>query len=196
MRRTCSATRPVRSDDSRADRDVGDGAYTAQAVVTRTGFRLVGVAGMVLAGLACLLLTQVSVDGSYFEDIFLGLLVLVTGLGAAFVASQIAALAGVAEEESGLAAGLVDSSFNIGGAPRDRDPLHCCRVTRRRCVERWRSRGRAERDDRGLPDGVRRLGWPCRARRSAGCASLPTAARERSDKQFNVRSIDEEDGVI
>ena len=51
-------------------------AYTAQAVVTRTGFRLVGVAGMVLVGAACLLLTQVSVDGSYFEDIFLGLLVL------------------------------------------------------------------------------------------------------------------------
>jgi EmrB/QacA subfamily drug resistance transporter len=92
------------------------GAYTAQAVVTRTGFRRVGVSGMVLVGAGCLLLTQVSVDGSYFEDIFLGLLVFGTGLGAAFVASQIAALAGVAEEESGLAAGLVDSSFNIGGA--------------------------------------------------------------------------------
>jgi MFS family permease len=92
------------------------GAYAAQAVVTRTGFRRVGVAGMVLVAAACLLLTQVSADGSYFEDIFLGLLVFGTGLGAAFVASQIAALAGVAEGESGLAAGLVDSSFNIGGA--------------------------------------------------------------------------------
>ena len=38
------------------------------------------------------------------------------GLGAAFVSSQIAALTGVAEEESGLAAGLVDTSFNIGSA--------------------------------------------------------------------------------
>ena len=55
------------------------GAYTAQAVVTRTGSRLVGVAGMVLVASACLLLTQVSVDGSYFEDIFLGLLVLGKG---------------------------------------------------------------------------------------------------------------------
>jgi MFS family permease len=71
---------------------------------------------MVLVGTGCLLLTQVSADGSYFEDIFLGLLVFGTGLGAAFVASQIAALAGIADEESGLAAGLVDSSFNIGGA--------------------------------------------------------------------------------
>jgi MFS family permease len=48
--------------------------------------------------------------------IFLGLLIFGAGLGAAFVASQIAALTDVAERESGLAAGLVDSSFNIGGA--------------------------------------------------------------------------------
>jgi MFS family permease len=92
------------------------GAYTAQAVVTRTGLRRVGAAGMVLIGTACLLFTQVSVDGSYWPGVFFGLLLFGTGLGAAFVASQIAALAGVAEQESGLAAGLVDSSFNIGGA--------------------------------------------------------------------------------
>jgi EmrB/QacA subfamily drug resistance transporter len=92
------------------------GAYTAQAVATRTSFRWVGVAGMALVGTACLLLTRVSVDGSYWPDLFFGLLIFGSGLGAAFVASQIAALAGVAEEESGLAAGLVDSSFNIGGA--------------------------------------------------------------------------------
>jgi EmrB/QacA subfamily drug resistance transporter len=92
------------------------GAYSTQAVVTRTGFRRVGATGMGLIAVACLLLTQVSVQGSYWRDIFLGLLIFGAGLGAAFVASQIAALAGVAEEESGLAAGLVDSSFNIGGA--------------------------------------------------------------------------------
>jgi predicted MFS family arabinose efflux permease len=75
----------------------------------------------------------VSVDGSYFEDIFLGLLVFGTGLGAAFVASQIAALARVAEEESGFAAGLVDSSFNIGGAlgSRSSPPLPCHAPTTR-----------------------------------------------------------------
>ena len=38
------------------------------------------------------------------------------GLGAAFVASQIASLTGVAERESGLAAGLVDSAFHVGSA--------------------------------------------------------------------------------
>jgi MFS family permease len=71
---------------------------------------------MILVGAACLVLAQVSVDGSYFGDLFLGLLLFGGGLGATFVAAQIAGLSGVAEHESGLAAGLVDSSFNIGSA--------------------------------------------------------------------------------
>jgi EmrB/QacA subfamily drug resistance transporter len=92
------------------------GAYSAQATVSRIGLQPVAAAGMLLIGVACLLLTQVSANGSYLDDIFLGLLIFGAGLGAAFVASQIAALTDVAERESGLAAGLVDSSFNIGGA--------------------------------------------------------------------------------
>jgi EmrB/QacA subfamily drug resistance transporter len=92
------------------------GAYSAQGVVSRIGTRPVGAAGMLLIGAACVVLTQVSANGSYLDDVFVGLLIFGAGLGAAFVASQIAALSDVAERESGLAAGLVDSSFNIGGA--------------------------------------------------------------------------------
>jgi Na+/melibiose symporter-like transporter len=92
------------------------GAYSAQAVVTRVGFRGVGAAGMALVGGGCLLLTRVSAGGSYVNDILFGLLLFGAGLGAAFVASQIAALADVPEQDAGLAAGLVDSSFNVGGA--------------------------------------------------------------------------------
>jgi EmrB/QacA subfamily drug resistance transporter len=92
------------------------GAYSAQAVVSRVGPRPVAVTGTVLVGIGCLLLTQVSLNGSYLDDIFLGLLIFGAGLGAVFVAAQIAALYGIAEQESGLAAGLVDSSFNVGGA--------------------------------------------------------------------------------
>jgi EmrB/QacA subfamily drug resistance transporter len=92
------------------------GAVGGQALVTRIGLRPVALTGMSLVGLGCLYLTRVSVEGSYFADVFLGLLVFGLGLGATFVASQIAGLSGVAEQESGLAAGLVDSSFNIGSA--------------------------------------------------------------------------------
>jgi MFS family permease len=92
------------------------GAYGGQAAVTRIGFRLVAATGMVLVGVACLLLTQISVHGSFQDDLLLALLIFGAGLGSAFVASQIAALEGVAEHESGLAAGLVDTSFSMGGA--------------------------------------------------------------------------------
>lgn len=92
------------------------GATGGQALVTRVGLRPVALTGMVLVAAACLALTQVSVEGSYFADLFLGLLLFGVGLGATFVASQIAGLSGVAEPEAGLAAGLVDSSFNIGSA--------------------------------------------------------------------------------
>jgi EmrB/QacA subfamily drug resistance transporter len=92
------------------------GAYSAQAVVTKVGSRPVGATGMLLVAVACVLLAQASAQGSYLDDVFFGLLIFGAGLGAAFVASQIAALTGVEERESGLAAGLVDSSFNIGGA--------------------------------------------------------------------------------
>src|SRR5215213_1445705 len=63
-----------------------------------------------------LLLTQVSVSGSYFSDIFFGLLICGPGIGLAFVSATVAALAGVAEHESGLASGLSKTALQIGGA--------------------------------------------------------------------------------
>jgi hypothetical protein len=67
-------------------------------------------------GLGSLLLTSVSANGSYLGDLFLGLLVFGPGLGAAFVAASIATVAGVDEAEAGLASGLNNASFQIGGA--------------------------------------------------------------------------------
>jgi predicted MFS family arabinose efflux permease len=69
---------------------------------------------MALMGAGSLLLTQASVGGSYFGDIFFALLVFGPGLGLAFVSASIAALAGVAEDESGLASGLSNTAFQIG----------------------------------------------------------------------------------
>jgi MFS family permease len=71
---------------------------------------------MALLGAGSLLLTQVSVGGSYFGDIFFGLLVFGPGVGLTFVTATVAALAGVAEHESGLASGLSNTAFQIGAA--------------------------------------------------------------------------------
>jgi EmrB/QacA subfamily drug resistance transporter len=92
------------------------GSATGQALATRRSIRPIVVVSMVLTGLGCLLLTQVSVGGSYLGDIFFGLLVFGPGLGVGYVAGSIASLAGVAEREAGLASGLNNTSFQIGGA--------------------------------------------------------------------------------
>jgi EmrB/QacA subfamily drug resistance transporter len=92
------------------------GSMSAQALAPRIGFRPVAAAGMVCLGAGSLLLTQVSVGGSYFGDIFLGLLVFGPGIGLAFVTATVAGLAGVAEEESGLASGLSNTAFQMGNA--------------------------------------------------------------------------------
>jgi MFS family permease len=63
-----------------------------------------------------LVLTQVSVHGSYFPDIFVGLLLCGLGIGLAFVTATVAALAGVAEHEAGLASGLSNTALQTGTA--------------------------------------------------------------------------------
>jgi EmrB/QacA subfamily drug resistance transporter len=92
------------------------GSVGGQAIVTQIGPRPVAAAGLALTGAGCLLLTRVSVHGSYLGDIFFALLVFGPGLGATYVAASVAALAGVAERESGLASGLNTAAFQIGGA--------------------------------------------------------------------------------
>jgi EmrB/QacA subfamily drug resistance transporter len=92
------------------------GTISAQAIATRRGVRSVTIAAMALAGLGSLLFSRVSVDGSYLGDLFLGLLILGPGIGAAYVAGSIASLTGVAEADAGLASGLNNASFQIGGA--------------------------------------------------------------------------------
>jgi EmrB/QacA subfamily drug resistance transporter len=92
------------------------GSLVGQAIVLRVGFRPVATAGLTLIGASSLLLTQISVDGTYFGDIFFALLVIGPGIGLTFVTASIAALAGVAEHESGLASGLSNTAFQIGAA--------------------------------------------------------------------------------
>jgi EmrB/QacA subfamily drug resistance transporter len=92
------------------------GAIAGQAAVLKAGFRPVAAAGLALMGAGSLVLTQVSVHGSYFPDIFFGLLLCGLGIGLAFVTATVAALAGVAEHEAGLASGLSNTALQIGTA--------------------------------------------------------------------------------
>ena len=92
------------------------GMIVAQAAVAKVGFRPVAATGMALLAAGSLLLTQASVGGSYFGDLFFGLLVFGLGIGPAFATATIAALAGVPERDAGLASGLSNTAFQLGGA--------------------------------------------------------------------------------
>jgi EmrB/QacA subfamily drug resistance transporter len=88
----------------------------SQAVVTRLGVKPVLTFGLIFLGGGLLYFTQISVDGSYFADVFPGFILAGIGIGCAFVPVSIAALTGVTAREAGLASGLITTSQQIGGA--------------------------------------------------------------------------------
>ena len=88
----------------------------AAQLVTRVGVKPVLVTGMTTLTLGLLYFTQVSVGGSYVGDLLPGFLIIGVGIGFSFVPISIAALAGVAPSEAGLASGLINTSQQIGGA--------------------------------------------------------------------------------
>jgi EmrB/QacA subfamily drug resistance transporter len=92
------------------------GAIAGQAAVGKASFRPVAATGLALMAAGSLVLTQVSAHGSYFPDIFFGLLLCGLGIGLAFVTATVAALTGVAGHEAGLASGLSNTSLQIGTA--------------------------------------------------------------------------------
>jgi MFS family permease len=85
-------------------------------LVTRVGVKPVLVAGMGFLALGLAYFSQVSVGGSYLGDLLPGFLLIAVGMGFSFVPISIAALAGVAPSEAGLASGLINTSQQIGGA--------------------------------------------------------------------------------
>ncbi|MFF4778594.1 MFS transporter [Microtetraspora fusca] len=91
------------------------GALLSQRVVTRLGLRRVAAAGTVLLGCGCLLLTRMPAGGP-MSLLPIALCLFGAGMGAVTVCAQIAALTGVTENDSGLAAGFADTSFAIGTA--------------------------------------------------------------------------------
>jgi EmrB/QacA subfamily drug resistance transporter len=91
-------------------------ANFAAAAVNKVGVKPALIFGMGLLTLGLLYFTQVSVDGTYWGDLFPGFLILGIAIPFAFVPITIAALAGTKPQEAGLASGLINTSQQIGGA--------------------------------------------------------------------------------
>jgi EmrB/QacA subfamily drug resistance transporter len=91
-------------------------ANVAAALVGKVGVRPLIATGMALLTVGMLLFTRIDVDGSYATDLLPGFLIVALGMALCFVPISIAALAGVQQEEAGLASGLINTTQQIGGA--------------------------------------------------------------------------------
>ena len=85
-------------------------------LVMRYGFRLPLGAGLLLAAAGLALFARAPVGGTYVVDVLPSMILLGIGAGIAFNPVLLAAMSDVAPEESGLASGLVNTAFMMGGA--------------------------------------------------------------------------------
>ena len=85
-------------------------------LVMRYGLKAPLGTGLALAGLGLALLVRAPIDGNYLVDVLPSMVLLGLGAGIAFNPMIIVAMSDVEPERSGLASGLVNTSFMMGGA--------------------------------------------------------------------------------
>jgi sugar phosphate permease len=92
------------------------GAGFASRVMSRTGPGPVLIAALVAGTLGMFGLAQAPVDGEYVRDVLGPFVLLGLGLGPVITSLSAAATERVAEEEAGLASGLINTTQQLGGA--------------------------------------------------------------------------------
>jgi EmrB/QacA subfamily drug resistance transporter len=85
-------------------------------LVMRFGIRRPLATGLALAGAGLVLFARAPVDGSFLVDVLPSMILLGLGAGMAFNPVLLAAMSDVKESEAGLASGVVNTSFMMGGA--------------------------------------------------------------------------------
>ena len=90
--------------------------FLSQRLVMRYGIKPPLLAGLGLMTLALVLLARTPVDGNWAIDILPATIALGIGAGIAFNPILLAAMSGVGPEQAGLASGVVNTSFMMGGA--------------------------------------------------------------------------------
>ena len=90
--------------------------FLSQRLVMRYGIKQPLLAGLGLMTLALILLARTPVDGNWAIDILPATIALGIGAGIAFNPILLAAMSGVEPAEAGLASGVVNTSFMMGGA--------------------------------------------------------------------------------
>jgi EmrB/QacA subfamily drug resistance transporter len=85
-------------------------------LVMRFGIRPPLASGLLLAAAGLLLFARAPVDGSFAVDVLPSMVLLGLGAGMAFNPVLLAAMSDVEPDEAGLASGVVNTSFMMGGA--------------------------------------------------------------------------------
>jgi len=85
-------------------------------LVSRYGLRVPLATGLFVAAAGLALFARAPVDGSFGIDVLPGMMLLGIGAGIAFNPVLLAAMGDVAPSESGLASGVVNTSFMMGGS--------------------------------------------------------------------------------
>ncbi|MGE5690391.1 MAG: MFS transporter [Pseudomonadota bacterium] len=85
-------------------------------LVLRFGVKRTLTTGLTLVAVGLALFARAPVDGSFAVDVLPSMLVLGVGIGLAMNPLLLAAMSDVAPEQSGLASGVVNTAFMMGGA--------------------------------------------------------------------------------
>jgi EmrB/QacA subfamily drug resistance transporter len=85
-------------------------------LVMRFGIKPPLIAGLSLMAIGLLLLVRTPVDGNFLVDVLPATLAVGLGAGIGFNPILLAAMSGVAPTEAGLASGVVNTAFMMGGA--------------------------------------------------------------------------------
>jgi EmrB/QacA subfamily drug resistance transporter len=85
-------------------------------IVMKFGIRAPLGVGLGLAALGLLLFARAPVDGTFLVDVLPSMILLGIGAGMAFNPVLLAAMGDVPQEEAGLASGVVNTAFMMGGA--------------------------------------------------------------------------------
>jgi EmrB/QacA subfamily drug resistance transporter len=85
-------------------------------LVMRFGIKIPLGTGLLIASIGLLLFARAPVHGTYWIDVLPSMILLGFGAGIAFNPVLLAAMSDVSPEESGLASGIVNTAFMMGGA--------------------------------------------------------------------------------
>lgn len=95
---------------------VAVGAGVASGLVTKMPAKVILVTGLALVTTGLVAMASMPSDSDYLTRLLPVFVVIGLGMGLAFVPLQIAALADVSQDRAGVAAGLINTSQEVGGA--------------------------------------------------------------------------------